>query len=719
MKKRQKAERHAAPKNTSLAIGILTALLLYAMLAMAVTPERLDLCAGDIAPKTITAPRDVEDEIETELLREAAVNAVQPSYTSDETVMNAVIESLREAFQKVTFLAQLNVDAKGMRIDITPTMRHQALAEIDPIKAEEAVIDSAIQSDAATLQSLANMSVKYVRETLSAKLSEGKEAEAVSKIKRDLQNEGFSDELVTLAGAVITEYIRPNMFLDEETTEANRQKMLEEVEPVIYKKGQNIVRSGEVVTENQIAMLNNLGMLADQLPDVNLYVGVLLLLLLIILIMWVYLYAFEPEMFAQPTRIALLCVILLASVGLTMLLDVLSPYLTFSALGVMLIALLMKPRLALTANAVLGILIGVVASRNADLYSTAMFSAMLGAAVSSPVIVMMLRKRQQRSAILITGLVAGFLQMLTTFAICHITSPDIHIATECALWSGAGGLVSGIFCIGLQPVLESVFNLVTNAKLMELANPNQPLLRRLMIEAPGTYHHSIIVANIAEAATAAVGANALLARVGAYYHDIGKLKRPMYFRENQMHDNPHDRTDPRISTAILTAHTADGVELGQQSRLPDPILQIIGQHHGDTMVVYFYDKAMKQGLEVDPAQFRYKGPKPREKETAIVMLADTVEAAARAMRDSATKESMSELIHKLVRGKMDDGQLDDCMLTFRDIERICDVFTTMIMGVYHERIEYPNITIPPRKEETEHVSKDEDCLPEHMLEDEE
>ncbi len=719
MKKRQKSNRTTAPKNTSLFIGLLAALALYAMLAMAVSPERLDLRAGEIAPKTITATRDVEDEIETEYLREAAVNAVQPSYISDETVMNAVIESLRDAFQKVAFLAQLDIDADGIQIDITPAVRRQALTELDPVVVEDAVVDGAILSDAATLQTLGNMSVKYVRETLSAKLSEGQEAKAVSKIKRDLQNEGSSDDLASLAGAVITEYIEPNMFLDEETTEANRQKMRDEVEPVIYKKGQNIVRSGEVVTENQIAMLNSLGMLANQLPDVNLYVGVLLLLLLIILIMWAYLYAFEPEMFSQPTRIALLCVIMVASVGLTMLLDILSPYLTFTALGVMLVALLMKPRLALIANAVLGILIGIVASRNADLYSTAMYSAMLGAAVSGPFIVMLLRKRQQRGEILITGLIAGFLQMLTTFAICHITSVDMNSATECALWSGAGGLVSGIFCIGLQPVLESTFNLVTNAKLMELANPNQPLLRRLMIEAPGTYHHSIIVANIAEAATAAVGANSLLARVGAYYHDIGKLKRPMYFSENQMHDNPHDRTDPRVSTAILTAHTADGVELGQKGRLPDPILQIIGQHHGDTMVVYFYDKAIKQGLEADPAQFRYEGPKPREKEAAIVMLADTVEAGARAMRDSATKESMSELIHKLVRGKMEDGQLDDCMLTFRDIQRICDVFTTMIMGVYHERIEYPNVTIPPRKEETERVPKDEDCLPEHMLESDE
>jgi putative nucleotidyltransferase with HDIG domain len=241
-----------------------------------------------------------------------------------------------------------------------------------------------------------------------------------------------------------------------------------------------------------------------------------------------------------------------------------------------------------------------------------------------------------------------------------------------------------------------MFNLVTNAKLLELSNPNQPLLHRLLLEAPGTYHHSIIVANLAEAAADAVGGNGLLARVGAYYHDIGKLKRPMYFKENQMGDNPHDRTDPRVSAAILTAHPRDGAQMAQKARIPGPIVDIVRQHHGDSLAIYFYDKAVKlYGEDVDPSAFRYQGPRPHSKEAAIVMLADTIEAATRTLVNP-NPEKMEQLIRKLVREKMNDGQLNESELTFSDLDKICSTFSTVLAGVHHERIEYPDIALPPR-----------------------
>jgi hypothetical protein len=202
----------------------------------------------------------------------------------------------------------------------------------------------------------------------------------------------------------------------------------------------------------------------------------------------------------------------------------------------------------------------------------------------------------------------------------------------------------------------------------------------------------MVVANLAEAAAEAVGANALLCRVGAYYHDIGKLIRPMYFKENQMGENPHDHTDPRVSTAILTEHTLDGVELAKKHHLPEPIIDMIRQHHGDTPVMYFYAKAVQQYGEenVDIAEFRYAGPKPQSAEAGILMMADTVEAAVRSIPEP-THEKISQMIRKLIRGKMEDGQLDDCPLTFRDIGRITFAFETVLQGVFHERIEYPDL----------------------------
>lgn len=260
-------------------------------------------------------------------------------------------------------------------------------------------------------------------------------------------------------------------------------------------------------------------------------------------------------------------------------------------------------------------------------------------------------------------------------------------------------MLSAVLAMGLQALLEWLFNLATNARLIELSNPNQPLLRRLLLEAPGTYHHSIIVANLAEAATEAVGGNGLLARVGAYYHDVGKLKRPIYFKENQIGaDNPHDRADPRVSAAILTAHPRDGAQMAIKAKLPTEVVDIVRQHHGDSMAIYFYDKANKLygDNNMDSSVFRYEGPRPRSKEAAIVMLADTVEAATRTLTDPSP-ERLEKEIHKLIQAKVDDDQLNDSPLTFSDLDRISATFCTVLSGVFHTRIEYPDVPVPPRQ----------------------
>ena len=222
--------------------------------------------------------------------------------------------------------------------------------------------------------------------------------------------------------------------------------------------------------------------------------------------------------------------------------------------------------------------------------------------------------------------------------------------------------------------------------------PRNPLLKRLQLEAPGTYHHSIIVANLAESAADKIGANAYLARAGAYYHDIGKLKRPGYFSENQRGRNPHENTDPYVSAAILTAHTRDGALIAQKNHLPPEVQDIILQHHGVTPVMFFYHKAlqMSDGKHVDINDFRYAGPKPQTREASVVMLADTIEAAVRSMKDP-TPKGIDQFIERLIRGKLEDGQLSDCQLSLRDIDQICSAFSGILKGVYHERIEYPKV----------------------------
>ena len=375
-------------------------------------------------------------------------------------------------------------------------------------------------------------------------------------------------------------------------------------------------------------------------------------------------------------------VLLIAGVLTVLLCLLMGEYLNINAmpvaLGAMLAVNLLGARPAYVTNMALTLIITLLTAKGTGLVTSQTMSVLLTCSLGGLVAIWMMRKNTTRVMVVVSGL----------------TSSDMSGVWTDMAYAIGGAVVSAVLCVGLQPILETAFNLVTPSKLIELSNPNQPLLRRLMIETPGTYHHSMVVANLAEAAAEAVGANALLARVGAYYHDIGKLIRPMYFKENQMGENPHDKTDPRVSTAILTEHTRDGVELARKHRLPEPIIDMIRQHHGDTPVMYFYAKAVKMlGEEnVDIRDFRYDGPKPQTAEAAILMLSDTVEAAVRALPDP-TQEKISALIRKLVRGKMEDGQLDECTLTFRDIGKICSAFETVLQGVFHERIEYPSVDL--------------------------
>ena len=297
------------------------------------------------------------------------------------------------------------------------------------------------------------------------------------------------------------------------------------------------------------------------------------------------------------------------------------------------------------------------------------------------------RRSIQRSPVLQAGAAAAVTGFLSVLGFGLLYSNNTAGFLERALNMGGGIVIATILCIAGQALLEPAFNLPTNDRLMALSNPNHPLLRRLLLEAPGTYHHSILIANMAEASAEAVGANALLARLGGYYHDIGKLKRPHYFKENQIGiGNLHDQTDPAVSAAIITSHIRDGLVLGRQYRLPREILQIVEQHHGNSLVAYFYAKA---GEPSDDSSFRYDSIPPQSAEAAIVMLCDTVEAAIRTL-NAPTPEEIKAFIWKLIKGKLDTGMLSNSPLTIKDLYTIRDTCATVVHGIFHERIGYPD-----------------------------
>jgi putative nucleotidyltransferase with HDIG domain len=290
------------------------------------------------------------------------------------------------------------------------------------------------------------------------------------------------------------------------------------------------------------------------------------------------------------------------------------------------------------------------------------------------------------------GLISGIIQILILFFInrFQLTNPARYLLLL------GNSLITSVIVLGVLPLFEYLFRTVTNISLLELADFNQPLLQRMIMEAPGTYHHSLMVGNLSDAACRAVGANALLARIGAYYHDIGKIEKAEYFSENQtLQDSKHDHLSADMSKMVIMHHVREGVELAKKYKLNPRLIDFVQQHHGTALVYYFYRRALEapqEDRQVREEPFRYPGPKPSSKETAIVLLADSVEAATRALKDPEPAK-IEQMVHKVVNNKFIDGQLDECDLTLKDLEKICEVFIHILSGIYHSRVSYPETTL--------------------------
>lgn len=313
--------------------------------------------------------------------------------------------------------------------------------------------------------------------------------------------------------------------------------------------------------------------------------------------------------------------------------------------------------------------------------------------LSGTIAIILVLNVRRRSQILTAGLFAGITQTALFWLIYGKNSSFDYTLSN--LFSG---LICSIAVTGILPFLENTFGITTNISLLELSDFNHPLLKKLILEAPGTYHHSLITGNLAEAATESIGANALLARIGAYYHDIGKLANAEYFMENQKSSHSkHSSINPSISKMVIMNHIKEGIELAKKYKLKPAIVDFIAQHHGTSLVYYFYRRALEEIEEDERIQeegFRYSGPRPNSKETAIVLLADSVEAASRVI-DDPQPSKIKEVVHKVINNKFIDGQLDDCDLTLKDLEKIANVFIHMLTGIYHGRIKYPE---SPKKE---------------------
>ena len=698
-KKRKRGTLRAYLRSSAalrLLICVLGSALLVAMFELAIVPVRYNLQVGVVPSSTIAATKDVVDELSTQKRRDEAAAQVTPTYRYQEGVTESVLTNFDQIFAQLRAVRQYGdtlPDQSPSRVYTREELDY-ARDMLTLITLRDYQLTSLLHSSQDELDDAYNLLYAALQSTMLGYVTEGQESTAVNNI-RQIVNFRISIPLgQNIVPTLLSACIQPNMLIDQEATEKAREAAREAVEPVIYKQGQNIVVRGEGrVTANQLAMLSTLGLLSGGEVDMPMYLGAALLVVMVLVGMLLLLRDRERSLLQDTVRLMLLFAILIISLGLCMLARMVNAYVAPVLLCALLMTALLGLRAGLVCNLAMTLLVAALAAGGSESFAEKMAIIIVSGVLSGTAAAMMIHHRTSRLWVMLSGLTGCAVDFLAIMALGLMTASQLSGALINAVWKVGGSVLATFLCIGLQPLLEMIFNLPTPMKLMELSNPNQPLLRRLLLEAPGTYHHCTIVSNLAEAAAEAIGANPLLARVGGLYHDIGKLKRPSYFTENQLGGiNAHDHTDPQVSAAIITAHTRDGVALAKAYRLPQEIQTIIAEHHGDTLVMYFYHKALQQadGKPVDMNTFRYDGRPPRTREGAIVLLCDTIEAAVRTMKNPTT-EGIEEFIVKLVRGKLEDGQLSDCPLTLRDIDKICAAATTVLVGVFHERIEYPDV----------------------------
>ena len=366
------------------------------------------------------------------------------------------------------------------------------------------------------------------------------------------------------------------------------------------------------------------------------------------------------------------------------------------AAGSILLAILVDDKMAFVYAFFISLLHSAQGNYHLPLFLVSIFGSLAG--------IFYMRSLRRRSDIFWPGIVVGVVNVVTIIALYLIG----EIGEELILTVLAGAANGLITAIGIVPgsliPLEWLLGIATNIRLLELSDLNHPLLKRMAMQAPGTYHHSLMVGNMAEAAAEEIGANSLLARVGSYYHDVGKMNKPLYFSENQRGGkNRHDELTPNMSALVLTAHAKEGVELAREHRLNQPIVDFIEQHHGNSLMPFFYQKAMElaPNHDVDEANFRYAGPRPQSREIAICMLADSVEAASRTLANP-THGHIKTMVEKIVNNKFVDTQLDECDLTLKDLHAIADSFVRVLAGYLHSRVEYPEEqAVPEIKEKFE------------------
>ncbi|NTV48530.1 MAG: HDIG domain-containing protein [Geobacteraceae bacterium] len=727
-----------------------TALLLTFTILPSQNTSKLSYKVGDIAPSDIRVTQDllVEDKALTEQRRKDAANNAPVIYNLSDQVPGALHDKLQQVLAAIRSGRDVKPDKSisEWRAQLVPLLdtelseaEIQALTRVKSDKVflatlsellnelyqRKIVLDGkAFQTDARRgLEISDNNGHPIGGGDFSSSFTEIDEARRIVS-NWNLKGVGSTSDNVRIA-SVIARILLPNLYHNREASEERSRVAMETVRPVLFKlkKGEMIVRVGERITPEEAHKLQ--AIYGNQRSGSRIFTAFGTFALILVLFYFPYRFACKNIRKFNPTNKDVLIISLLVTISFvcfkTALLithnigsvfpsvDASSYFYLFPfAAGAMIVRVFINSEVALVYCAILAPLLGIMFENNMLVVIYSLLGSIVGAHG--------VRHCANRSTLYAAGFKVSVvnLALALSFQIINnsiFTTQTLYVAVFALL----SGFISAGFVSSLIPIIESLFQYTTDIKLLELANLNSPVLRELMVKAPGTYHHSVVIGNLVEAAAESIGANPLLARVAAYYHDIGKITKPLYFIENQAgEENRHDKLAPSMSALILISHIKEGAELAREHRLGQPIIDIIRQHHGTALIKFFYERAKNQaassGQIVEEKDFRYPGPKPQTREAGIVMLADCVEAASRTLVNP-TPDRIQGLVQKLINNVFMDGQLDECELTLKNLHEIARSFTAILNGIFHQRIDYPEPAHKggdsPRKSEVRDYTKTE------------
>jgi len=674
---------------------------------------------GDIALRDIYAPYDFNirgelNSVAMDLAKKKAQETVLPIYIYDEEVQASVIAKANSITGSLKSLKD------------TPDMSEEDLLS----KAKELAplynLSEALLSSVVKLKDLDKF-FNYSKEPIEYFMQQGVISNTYYLLLKDqgigtirvIEKAGgnekvrFAEDLFTLEDLkekvkvfsssiikdkkerdVVTDFVNSilnvNLSYDKEATESEKRLKAEEVQPIYniieVKRNESILSKGERIGKDHIEKLKGIEQSEPSVMKAGGAFAILILVGLFMLVTVLYLKFYEPSLAAGNKELVLLSFITILMLIVAKAI-VMSPWpsnLVPVAVASMLIAILINSRLAIITTCFLSVLIGMISGNRLDIAGMSLVGGIIG--------IFAMKGVRRRSQVITAGLCVGFANMSYLIGMGLIRALDFKTAITESFFGFTSGLISAVIVTGVLPIFENIFKVTTDISLLELADLNHPILKEMVMKAPGTYHHSLVVGNLAEAACEAIKANPLLARVSSYFHDIGKIEKAPYFSENQLSpvDSAHDKLSPTMSSLIITNHVKNGVELAKKYKLNRNIIDIINQHHGTGLVFYFFKRALEKVTdeEVGEQSFRYPGPKPQTKEAACVLLADSVEAASRTL-DDPTPSRIKGLVRKVINNKFIDGQLDECDLTLKDLERISEVFTHILTGIFHTRVKYP------------------------------